>query len=156
MMAFSYVRYARAYDDLHRKSLYYMAKLDKLLQLEDAPDTKLDIESAGSEFYKEKSGKIRIMEDTSEHQAKRTKTAPDRRRSATPTQEQVEDQHTLRKNTVQSAAREEEEWLDDPIEPENGWLDDPVDPKPHSDTGSASADGIQLMDFRKHHEEEKR
>ena len=183
MMAFSYVRYARAYDDLHRKSLYYMAKLDKLLQLEEAPDTKLDIESAGSEFYKEKSGKIRIMEDTSEHQAKRTKTPPDSRSSATPTQEQVEDQHTLRKNTVQAAAREEEEWLDDPIEPENGWLDDPVEPEggwldgeddtvntgdengwlddpvestKRSDTGSPSADGIQLMDFRKHHEEEKR
>lgn len=129
MMAFSYVRYARAYDDLHRKSLYYMAKLDKLLQLEEAPDTKLDIESAGSEFYKEKSGKIRIMDESTE-------------------------------------------WLDDPIEPEggwldgeddtvntgddNGWLDDPVEPKKHSDTGMPSADGIQLMDFRKHHEEEKR
>ena len=183
MMAFSYIRYARAYDDLHRKSLYYMAKLDKLLQLEEAPDTKLDIESAGSEFYKEKSGKIRIMEDTSEHQAKRTKTPPDRRRSVTAPQDQVEAQHTLRKNTVQPAVREEEEWLDDPIEPENGWLDDPVEPeggwldgeddtvntgddngwlddpvdsKKHSDTGMPSADGIQLMDFRKHHEEEKR
>ena len=69
MMAFSYVRYARAYDDLHRKSLYYMAKLDKLLQLEEAPDTKLDIESAGSEFYKEKSGKIRIMESSKARRA---------------------------------------------------------------------------------------
>ena len=80
---------------------------------------------------------------------------------------------------MQDPDLQEEEWLDDPIEPENGWLDDPVepedgwldggnesvtpgddggwlddpvDPQPHSDTGSASADGIQLMDFRKHHE----
>ena len=183
MMAFSYERYARAYDDLHRKSLYYMAKLDKLLQLEEAPDTKLDIESAGSEFYKEKGGKIRVMEDAPLRQAKRSKTAPDRRSSASAAPKQVEEQPAKRKSAVQAPDRQEEEWLDDPIEPENGWLDDPVepeggwldgenesistgndgdwlddpvDPKPHSDTGSASADGIQLMDFRKHHEEEKR
>lgn len=140
MMAFSYVRYARAYDDLHRKSLYYMAKLDKLLQLEEAPDTKLDIESAGSEFYKEKSGKIRIMDESTEW--------------------------------LDDPIEPENGWLDDPVEPEggwldgeddtvntgddNGWLDDPVEPKKHSDTGMPSADGIQLMDFRKHHEEEKR
>lgn len=179
MMAFSYVRYARAYDDLHRKSLYYMAKLDKLLQLEEAPDTKLDIESAGSEFYKEKGGKIRVMEDAPLRQAKRSKTAPDRRSSASAAPKQVEEQPAKRKSAVQTPDRQEEEWLDDPIEPENGWLDDPVepeggwldggnesvstgndgdwlddpvDPKPHSDTGSASQDGIQLMDFRKHHE----
>lgn len=140
MMAFSYVRYARAYDDLHRKSLYYMAKLDKLLQLEEAPDTKLDIESAGSEFYKEKSGKIRIMDESTEW--------------------------------LDDPIEPEGGWLDDPVEPEggwldgeddtvntgddNGWLDDPVESKKHSDTGMPSADGIQLMDFRKHHEEEKR
>lgn len=167
MMAFSYVRYARAYDDLHRKSLYYMAKLDKLLQLEEAPDTKLDIESAGSEFYKEKGGKIRIMEDAPERQAK---PQPDRRSSATVTPKQAAEQRMERapqKKFPQPAARQEEEWLDDPIEPENGWLDDPVEPedgwlddpvepKTHSDTGRPSADGIQLMDFRKHHEEEKR
>lgn len=163
MMAFSYVRYARTYDDLHRKSLYYMAKLDKLLQLEEAPDTKLDIESAGSEFYKEKGGKIRIMEDAPKHQ----KPQPDRRSSATAAPKQAEAQHTLQKNAAQPAVREEEEWLDDPVEPEGGWLDDPVgpeggwlddpvEPKKHSDTGRPSADGIQLMDFRKHHEEEKR
>lgn len=183
MMAFSYVRYARAYDDLHRKSLYYMAKLDKLLQLEEAPDTKLDIESAGSEFYKEKGGKIRIMEDAPERQAK---PQPDRRSSATAAPKQAAAQRMERapqKKAPQPAARQEEEWLDDPIEPENGWLDDPVEPedgwldgeddivntgdengwlddpvepKKHSDTGRPSADGIQLMDFRKHHEEEKR
>lgn len=140
MMAFSYVRYSRAYDDLHRKSLYYMAKLDKLLQLEEAPDTKLDIESAGSEFYKEKSGKIRIMDESTEW--------------------------------LDDPIEPENGWLDDPVEPEggwldgeddtvntgddNGWLDDPVESKKHSDTGMPSADGIQLMDFRKHHEEEKR
>ena len=124
MMAFSYVRYARAYDDLHRKSLYYMAKLDKLLQLEEAPDTKLDIESAGSEFYKEKGGKIRIMDESTEW--------------------------------LDDPIEPEGGWLDDPVEPEDGWLDDPVEPKKHSDTGRPSADGIQLMDFRKHHEEEKR
>ena len=170
MMAFSYVRYARAYDDLHRKSLYYMAKLDKLLQLEEAPDTKLDIESAGSEFYKEKGGKIRILEDAPERPAKRSKTAPDRKSSATTAPKQAEAQrmeqtvqHTPQKKTPQPAVREEEEWLDDPIEPENGWLDDPiepeggwlddpVEPKERSDTGRPSADGIQLMDFRKHHE----
>ena len=183
MMAFSYVRYARAYDDLHRKSLYYMAKLDKLLQLEEAPDTKLDIESAGSEFYKEKGGKIRIMEDTPEQAAKRSKTQPDRKNSTTAAPKQAEAQPALRKNAAQPAVREEEEWLDDPIEPENGWLDDPiepengwldgeddtvntgdeagwlddpVEPQKHSDRGRPSADGIQLMDFRKHHEEEKR
>lgn len=183
MMAFSYVRYARAYDDLHRKSLYYMAKLDKLLQLEEAPDTKLDIENAGSEFYKEKGGKIRIMEDAPERQAK---PQPDRRSSATDAPKQAAAQRMERapqKKAPQPAARQEEEWLDDPIEPENGWLDDPVEPedgwldgeddivntgdendwlddpvepKKHSDTGRPSADGIQLMDFRKHHEEEKR
>lgn len=136
MMAFSYVRYARAYDDLHRKSLYYMAKLDKLLQLEEAPDTKLDIESAGSEFYKEKGGKIRILEESTEW--------------------------------LDDPIEPENGWLDDPVEPEGGWLDerddtvttgdeggwldDPVEPETHSDTGRASADGIQLMDFRKHHE----
>ena len=152
MMAFSYVRYARAYDDLHRKSLYYMAKLDKLLQLEEAPDIKLDIESAGSEFYKEKGGKIRVMEDTPLRQVKRSKTAPDRRSSATAVPKPVEAQHTMQKGAAQAPVRQEEAWLDDPIEPENGWLDDPVDPKQHSDTGSASMDGIQLMDFRKHHE----
>lgn len=140
MMAFSYVRYARAYDDLHRKSLYYMAKLDKLLQLEESPDTKLDIESAGSEFYKEKSGKIRIMDESTEW--------------------------------LDDPIEPDNGWLDDPVEPEggwldgeddtvntgddNGWLDDPVESKKHSDTGMPSADGIQLMDFRKHHEEEKR
>lgn len=186
MMAFSYVRYARAYDDLHRKSLYYMAKLDKLLQLEEAPDTKLDIESAGSEFYKEKGGKIRIMEDAPERQAKQPKPQPDRRSSATAAPKQAAAQRMERvpqKKAPQPAARQEEEWLDDPIEPENGWLDDPVEPedgwldgeddivntgdengwlddpvepKKHSDTGRPSADGIQLMDFRKHHEEEKR
>ena len=163
MMAFSYVRYARAYDDLHRKSLYYMAKLDKLLQLEEAPDTKLDIESAGSEFYKEKGGKIRIMEADPERQVKHSKTQPDRRSSATAAPKQTEAQHTPQKKTPQSPVRAEEEWLDDPVEPENGWLDDsiepqggwlddPVEPEKHSDTGRASADGIQLMDFRKHHE----
>lgn len=182
MMAFSYVRYARAYDDLHRKSLYYMAKLDKLLQLEEAPDTKLDIESAGSEFYKEKGGKIRIMEDAPKH----PKPQPDRRSSATAAPKQAASQRMERapqKKAPQPAARQEEEWLDDPIEPENGWLDDPAEPeggwldegddtvttgdegswlddpvesKTHSDTGRPSADGIQLMDFRKHHEEEKR
>ena len=183
MMAFSYVRYARAYDDLHRKSLYYMAKLDKLLQLEEAPDTKLDIESAGSEFYKEKGGKIRIMEEAPERQVKQPKPQPDRRRSATAAPKQAAAQHTLRKSAPQPVARQEEEWLDDPVEPENGWLDDPVEPeggwldgeddivntgdesgwlddpvepKKQSDTGRPSADGIQLMDFRKHHEEEKR
>lgn len=164
MMAFSYVRYARTYDDLHRKSLYYMAKLDKLLQLEEAPDTKLDIESAGSEFYKEKGGKIRIMEDAPERQAKQPKPQPDRRSSATAAPKQAV---APQKKAPQPAARQEEEWLDDPIEPEDGWLDDPVEPeggwlddpvepKKHSDTGRPSADGIQLMDFRKHHEEEKR
>ena len=167
MMAFSYVRYARAYDDLHRKSLYYMAKLDKLLQLEEAPDTKLDIESAGSEFYKEKGGKIRIMEDAPERQAKKPKPQPDRRSSVIAAPKQAEAQHTLRKSAAQPAVQKEEEWLDDPIEPEDGWLDDPiepeggwlddpVEPKERSDTGRPSADGIQLMDFRKHHEEEKR
>ena len=92
-------------------------------------------------------------------------------------------QHTLQKKPPQPAVQEEEQWLDDPIEPENGWLDDPVEPEggwldaeddtvntgddngwlddpvepqKHSDTGRPSADGIQLMDFRKHHEEEKR
>ena len=179
MMAFSYVRYARAYDDLHRKSLYYMAKLDKLLQIEEAPDTKLDIESAGSEFYKEKGGKIRVMEDAPLRQTKCSKTAPDRRGNASAAPKQVEAQPVKRKSAVQDTDRQEEAWLDDPIEPENGWLDDPVepedgwlddgndtvttgddgdwlddpvDPKPHSDTGRASMDGIQLMDFRKHHE----
>lgn len=179
MMAFSYVRYARAYDDLHRKSLYYMAKLDKLLQLEEAPDTKLDIESAGSEFYKEKGGKIRILEDADERQVKHSKTQPDRRSSATAAPKQTEAQHMPQKKTPQSPVRKQEAWLDDPIEPENGWLDDPVEPEggwlderddtvttgdnggwlddpvepeTHSDTGRASADGIQLMDFRKHHE----
>lgn len=179
MMAFSYVRYARAYDDLHRKSLYYMAKLDKLLQLEEAPDTKLDIESAGSEFYKEKGGKIRVMEDAPLRQAKRSKTAPDRRSSASAAPKQVEAEPMKRKSAVQAPDRQEEEWLDDPIEPENGWLDDPVEPEggwldgeddtvntgdengwlddpvestKRNDTGSPSADGIQLMDFRKHHE----
>lgn len=190
MMAFSYVRYARAYDDLHRKSLYYMAKLDKLLQLEEAPDTKLDIESAGSEFYKEKGGKIRIMEDAPKQEAKCSKTQPDRKNSATAASKKAESQrmeraaqHTLQKKPPQPAVQEEEQWLDDPIEPENGWLDDPVEPEggwldaeddtvntgddndwlddpvepqKHSDTGRPSADGIQLMDFRKHHEEEKR
>ena len=161
MMAFSYVRYARAYDDLHRKSLYYMAKLDKLLQLEEAPDTKLDIESAGSEFYKEKGGKIRIMEDAPEWQAK---PQPDRRSSATAATKQAASQRMApQKKAPQPAARQEEGWLDDPIEPEggwlddpvepeDGWLDDPVEPETYSDTGRASADGIQLMDFRKHHE----
>ena len=124
MMAFSYVRYARAYDDLHRKSLYYMAKLDKLLQLEEAPDTKLDIESAGTEFYKEKGGKIRILEESTEW--------------------------------LDDPIEPEDGWLDDPVEPEGGWLDDPVEPEKRSDTGRPSGDGIQLMDFRKHHEEDKR
>ena len=101
-----------------------MAKLDKLLQLEEAPDTKLDIESAGSEFYKEKSGKIRIMDESTEW--------------------------------LDDPIEPEGGWLDDPVEPEGGWLDDPVESKKHSDTGMPSADGIQLMDFRKHHEEEKR
>lgn len=140
---------------------------------------KLDIESAGSEFYKEKGGKIRVMEEAPLREMKRSKTAPDRRRSATTAPKQVEAQPVKRKSAVQDPDRQEEAWLDDPIEPENGWLDDPVepedgwldgenesvtpgndgdwlddpvDPKPYSDTGSASADGIQLMDFRKHHE----
>ena len=119
------------------------------------------------------------MEDAPLRQTKCSKTAPDRRGSASAAPKQVEAQPVKRKSAVQDTDRQEEAWLDDPIEPENGWLDDPVepedgwlddgndtvttgddgdwlddpvDPKPHSDTGRASMDGIQLMDFRKHHE----
>ena len=86
MLLFTYVRYARTYDELHRKSLYYMAKLDKLLEMEETGD----------------------------------------------------------------ASGEEEEWLDDPIEPENGWLDDPEADELSLSTGTHSSDdGIQLMKIKK-------
>lgn len=135
MMIFSYARYARAYDDLHRKSLYYMAKLDKLLQLEEAPDTKLDIESAGSEFYKDKGGTIRIMDE--------------KRR---------DDPREPEGGWLDDPIEPADGWLDDGddtvnTEDEGDWLDDPIEQsKKSSQTKKPSSDGIQLMNFRNNHE----
>ena len=132
MMLFSYVRYAHSYDDMHRKSLFYMAKLDKLLQMEEAPDMKLNIESAGSEFYREKSGTIRNLN---------TESGQGQRSSAPVLNDGNKIKKPQKKKTPKNAvvAKDEERlnepiepqggWLDDPIPPEEGWLDDPMEPE---------------------------
>ncbi|OON85519.1 hypothetical protein BXO88_12045 [Oribacterium sp. C9] len=121
MLFLAYVRYNAKYDLAHRKSLFYAAKLDKLLRMQENDSDILDIDEDESEYYKETGGKIRIYDD------KRN------------TWETVKPKfHTI----VKRGGREEE--LDDydspdirytPIrndtyrsdEPKGGWLDYPID-----------------------------
>lgn len=110
-----------------------MAKLDKLLQIEEDG-------SASEQTPKVEAG----------HPAK-------------PSANAVTGEHTTAQgngNSTAVSAREdtawldeperEEEWLDDPIEPEGGWLDDPeTDEGLPSNETHPSEDGIQLMRIRK-------
>lgn len=63
MILGSYIRFTARYDYVHRKSLFYSAKLDKLLHMQENEDS-LDITEDESEYYKETGGKIRIYDDS--------------------------------------------------------------------------------------------
>ena len=63
MILGSYIRFTARYDYVHRKSLFYSAKLDKLLHMQENEDS-LDITEEESEYYKETGGKIRIYDDS--------------------------------------------------------------------------------------------
>ncbi|HBP24303.1 MAG TPA: hypothetical protein DD632_02340 [Oribacterium sp.] len=138
MLLFTYVRYARTYDELHRKSLYYMAKLDKLLQMEEADHGAAPAPVAEA--------------SPSEKQAVNLTT------SANPVTEEnvkstfVSAPASAERNTAwpDDSAGEEEEWLDHPVTPEEGWLDDPVtDEQLLPNETHSSDDGIQLMRIKK-------
>ena len=63
MILGSYIRFTSRYDYVHRKSLFYSAKLDKLLHMQEDEDS-LDITEDESEYYKETGGNIRIYDDS--------------------------------------------------------------------------------------------
>lgn len=133
LLFFTYVRYARTYDELHRKSLYYMAKLDKLLQIEEGDG----VTESGPKAETSHPVKSSVNPVTAENAA---------------AQETVNSSAgSSQKDTAWlDEPDSEEEWLDDPIEPEGGWLDDPVTDEglPSNET-HPSEDGIQLMRIKK-------
>ncbi|SFG57325.1 hypothetical protein [Oribacterium sp. WCC10] len=64
MIFCAYIRYNHRYDSAHRKSLYYTAKLDKLLRMQETENGFLDITEDEAEYYRETGGKIRIYDDS--------------------------------------------------------------------------------------------
>ena len=60
MILLAYIRYSASYDSAHRKSLFYTAKLDKLLRMQEDENSFLDITEDEAEYYKETGGKIRV------------------------------------------------------------------------------------------------
>jgi len=130
----SYIRCSISYDNAHRKSLYYTAKLDKLLRMQENEYNYIDVTKDEAEYYKETGGRIRIYDDSNN------------------TWETVRPQfHTYVKENGETFAPEEK-WLDNPIvnnpknsatyskagEPEGGWLDEDM-----------NDGGIDILDIRR-------
>ena len=130
----SYIRCSLSYDNAHRKSLFYTAKLDKLLRMQENEFDYIDVTKDEAEYYRETGGRIRIYDDVHN------------------TWESVRPQfHTFVKDDGTSVDPEGG-WLDDPIvdtprksssynkkgEPQGGWLDEDMDD-----------DGIDVLNIRK-------
>lgn len=119
----SYIRCSISYDNAHRKSLFYTAKLDKLLRMQENEFDYIDVTKDEAEYYKETGGRIRIYDEFHN------------------TWESIHPQfHTYVKDDGTSVDPEGG-WLDDPIvkptressyynkkgEPQDGWLDEDMD-----------------------------
>ncbi len=63
MILLAYIRYSAGYDAAHRKSLFYTAKLDKLLRMQEDENSFLDITEDEAEYYRETGGRIRVYDD---------------------------------------------------------------------------------------------
>ena len=121
MLLIAYIRYNSSYDYAHRKSLFYAAKLDKLLRMQENEDDVLDITEEESEYYKETGGKIRIYDDkrnTWETVKPRFHTIVNHGTSEAPSS-------GYRSRNLQYTPINKGSYSSDV--PNGGWLDDPED-----------------------------
>jgi hypothetical protein len=146
----SYVIHAEKYEKGHRNSLFYAAKLDKLLHLQSNRTDALDIDEEDAEYYAETGGDIRIYNPQNgtmnrvptqfkveaKSKVPLSPKAPASFRS-TPSRSVAHSsagQHAYTRQTsvpkggwlddpIMPEAHPSD-WIDDPIEPEGGWLDD--------------------------------
>lgn len=153
MILLAYVRYSASYDSAHRKSLFYTAKLDKLLRMQEDENSFLDITEAEAEYYKETGGRIRVYNDkqntwetikpqfhtyvkkdsftdeqSSQKFDKDVQFTPITKRQKFP-KSQTSDFKTSKSSVSGSALNPK---LDSYL-PKDGWLDEPIIPKFSSD-----------------------
>ena len=112
-----------------------MAKLDKLLQMEEAGD--VSDPSPKVEPPHPETGTVKQMSSekaqADENKKKQLRVLPSMQGDAS----WLDDPEG------------EEGWLDDPMEPEEGWLDDPEADEQLLNRAHPSDDGIQLMQIKK-------
>ncbi len=152
MILGAYVRYSANYDAAHRKSLYYTAKLDKLLRMQEDENSFLDITEDEAEYYKETGGRIRVYDDkhntweTVKPQFRTyvTKEAVSDKPSKPATQDlqftpigRSQSRPVQSGNRIERNARKEEAFAKRPdnrrTTPKGDWLDEPIIPKFSSD-----------------------
>ncbi len=120
MLLIAYIRYNAKFDSAHRKSLFYAAKLDKLLRMQESEDDVLDITEEESEYYKETGGKIRIYDD----KGNTWKTIKPRFHTIVKhggIEEDIDEKNSeLHYTPIRNGSYRSQT-------PKGGWLDDPVD-----------------------------
>ncbi|WP_031548481.1 hypothetical protein [Oribacterium sp. FC2011] len=119
----AYIRCSISYDNAHRKSLFYTAKLDKLLRMQENEFDYIDVTKDEAEYYKETGGSIRVYDDISN------------------TWESIHPRFRTYVKDGGELSDPEGGWLDDPIanptkehtpyskkgESQSGWLDEDMD-----------------------------
>lgn len=115
MAAYTYARFAKQYDDIHRKSLFYEAKLEKLLAIAEGREMPAAPDEAEPQS--------RRLSETSENRrgktASETKKQPKQKKSVPP-------------------ADVNDGWLDEPVDVNDGWLDEADADWPETLSGSRS------------------
>lgn len=147
MILGSYIRFNARYDYAHRKSLFYAAKLDKLLHMNEDEDDFLDITEDESEYYKETGGKIRLYDDSNNTWTTvqpHFRTVVKRTDYTAGRSDKKELQFTpIGKNILGSTSSNDKKaaskrgGFSNDYEPKGGWLDDPVDPRTDSRRSSS-------------------
>ena len=146
MLLIAYVRYNASYDYAHRKSLFYAAKLDKLLRMQENENDILDITEEESEYYKETGGRIRVYDDkrnTWETVKPKFHTVVTSGKAGNELGNtgKTDIQFTPIRNGSYSSQEPTDGWLDDPIDtssssglssrdsssPQGGWLDEDLE-----------------------------
>ncbi len=146
MAMYTYVRYAKQYDDIHRKSLFYEAKLEKLLAMAEGRE-----------------------EEETAYAAAPQENVKERRKQTPPSGQRVKPLLAADIARARSADEDgEKDWLDDPAsdwpekpsgirpekpKPEPEWLDDEPDwlDDPEEEDAALYSDphGLQLMDIKR-------
>lgn len=153
----SYIFYAETYEACHRDSLFYAAKLDKLLHLDENANEALEIDAEEAEYYAEQGGDIHVYNpergswDWVQPQLQlrlhsgNDITSPKRPVIQKNVQRDTVSKTRLRPTSGRSFTERNDwldepvvpkpdpsDWIDTPIEPEGGWLDDAPVHRSHS------------------------